>query len=234
MDVILDKAGQKGTGKWTVGNAVEHGIVLSTVNAAVEARILSSMKAKRVAASKILPALEHKPFTGDRQQFINDVRDALYASKIVSYAQGLDLLGAASKFYDWNLNFGDIATIWRGGCIIRAAFLNRIKEAYEADPSLENLMLAPFFTDVFARSQAGWRRAICAAVERGVAAPAFTASLGYYDSYRSARLPANLLQAQRDFFGAHTYERTDKPEGEFFHTNWTGHGGTTASTTYNA
>ena len=234
VDLILDKAGQKGTGKWTVGNAVEHAIVLSTVNAAVEARILSSMKDKRVAASKILPALEVKPFTGDRQQFINDVRDALYASKIVSYAQGLDLLGTASKFYNWNLNFGDIATIWRGGCIIRAAFLNRIKEAYEANPTLENLMLAPFFTEVFAKSQAGWRRAIVAAVERGVAAPAFTASLGYYDSYRSARLPANLLQAQRDFFGAHTYERTDKPAGEFFHTNWTGHGGTTASTTYTA
>jgi len=234
VDLILDKAGQKGTGKWTVGNAVEHGVVLSTVNAAVEARILSSMKAKRVAASSILPGWKAPVFTGDRQQFINDVRDALYASKIVSYAQGLDLLGTASKFYGWNLNFGDIATIWRGGCIIRAAFLNRIKEAYEANPSLENLMLAPFFTDVFARSQAGWRRAIVAAVENGVAAPAFTASLGYYDSYRSAVLPANLLQAQRDFFGAHTYERVDKPAGEFFHTNWTGHGGTTASTTYTA
>ena len=234
VDLILDKAGQKGTGKWTVGNAVEHGVVLSTVNAAVEARILSSMKEKRVAASKILPTLEVKPFTGDRQQFINDVRDALYASKIVSYAQGLDLLATASKFYNWNLNFGDIATIWRGGCIIRAAFLNRIKEAYESNPNLENLMLAPFFTEVFVKSQAGWRRAICAAVERGVAAPAFTASLGYYDSYRSAVLPANLLQAQRDFFGAHTYERIDKPAGEFFHTNWTGQGGTTASTTYTA
>ena len=234
VDLILDKAGQKGTGKWTVGNAVEHGVVLSTVNAAVEARILSSMKAKRVTASGILPGWTAPAFTGDRAQFINDVRDALYASKIVSYAQGLDLLGTASKFYGWNLNFGDIATIWRGGCIIRAAFLNRIKEAYEANPNLENLMLAPFFTEVFAKSQAGWRRAIAAAVERGVAAPAFTASLGYYDSYRSAVLPANLLQAQRDFFGAHTYERVDKPEGEFFHTNWTGHGGTTASTTYTA
>ena len=234
VDVILDKAGQKGTGKWTVGNAVEHAVVLSTVNAAVEARILSSMKDKRVAASKILPAVEVKPFSGDRQQFINDVRDALYASKIVSYAQGLDLLATAGKFYNWNLNFGDIATIWRGGCIIRAAFLNRIKEAYEANPNLENLMLAPFFTEVFVKSQTGWRRAICAAVERGVAVPAFTASLGYYDSYRSARLPANLLQAQRDFFGAHTYERLDKPAGEFFHTNWTGQGGTTASTTYTA
>jgi len=234
VDLILDKAGQKGTGKWTVGNAVEHGVVLSTVNAAVEARILSSMKTKRVAASKILPAWEPAPFTGDRQEIIDAVRDALYASKIVSYAQGLDLLGTASRFYDWNLNFGDIATIWRGGCIIRAVFLNRIKEAYEANPALENLMLAPFFTDVFAKSQAGWRKAIVAAVERGVAAPAFTASLGYYDSYRTERLPSNLLQAQRDFFGAHTYERVDKPAGEFFHTNWTGYGGDTASTTYNA
>lgn len=234
VDVILDKAGQKGTGKWTVGNAVEHGVVLSTVNAAVEARILSSMKAKRVAASKVLPAWNAPAFSGDRKQLIADVRDALYASKIVSYAQGLDLLATASRFYDWNLNFGDIATIWRGGCIIRAVFLNRIKEAYETNPNLENLMLAPFFTDVFAKAQAGWRRAIVAAVEGGVAAPAFTASLGYYDSYRSERLPANLLQAQRDFFGAHTYERVDKPEGEFFHTNWTGHGGTTTSNSYTA
>lgn len=234
VDVILDKAGQKGTGKWTVGNAVEHGVVLSTVNAAVEARILSSMKAKRVAASKVLPAWNAPAFSGDRKQLIADVRDALYASKIVSYAQGLDLLATASRFYDWNLNFGDIATIWRGGCIIRAVFLNRIKEAYETNPNLENLMLAPFFTDVFAKAQAGWRRAIVAAVESGVAAPAFTASLGYYDSYRSERLPANLLQAQRDFFGAHTYERVDKPEGEFFHTNWTGHGGTTTSNSYTA
>ena len=234
VDLILDKAGQKGTGKWTVGNAVEHGVVLSTVNAAVEARILSSMKAKRVAASSILPAWDAPAFTGDRAQLIADVRDALYASKIVSYAQGLDLLGTASRFYGWGLNFGDIATIWRGGCIIRAAFLNRIKEAYEANPQLENLLLAPFFTDVFAKAQAGWRRAIVAAVERGVAAPAFTASLGYYDSYRAARLPANLLQAQRDFFGAHTYERLDKPEGQFFHTNWTGQGGSTTSNSYNA
>ncbi len=220
VDVILDKAGQKGTGKWTVGNAVEHAVVLSTVNAAVEARILSSMKDKRVAASKILPAPEVKPFTGDRQKLIDSVRDALYASKIVSYAQGLDLLATAGKFYDWNLNFGDIATIWRGGCIIRAVFLNRIKESYEENPQLENLMLAPFFTEIFRKTQGGWRHAIATAVESGVAAPAFTASLGYYDSYRAERLPANLLQAQRDFFGAHTYERIDKPAGEFFHTEW--------------
>jgi len=220
VDVILDKAGQKGTGKWTVGNAVEHAVVLSTVNAAVEARILSSMKEKRVAASKILPAPEVVPFSGDRQQLIDSVRDALYASKIVSYAQGLDLLATASRYYNWNLNFGDIATIWRGGCIIRAVFLNRIKEAYEENPNLENLMLAPFFTEIFRKTQAGWRHAIQTAVAQGVAAPAFTASLGYYDSYRSERLPANLLQAQRDFFGAHTYERVDRPAGEFFHTEW--------------
>ncbi len=222
VDVILDKAGQKGTGKWTVGNAVEHAVVLSTVNAAVEARILSSMKAKRVAASRILPAWPPKPFVGDRAELIAAVRDALYASKIVSYAQGLDLLGTAGKFYGWDLNFGDIATIWRGGCIIRAVFLDRIKDAYEANPRLENLMLAPFFTEVFATTQAGWRKAITVAIEQGVAAPAFTASLGYYDSYRAERLPANLLQAQRDFFGAHTYERLDRPEGEFFHTEWLG------------
>jgi 6-phosphogluconate dehydrogenase len=220
VDLILDKAGQKGTGKWTVGNAVEHAVVLSTVNAAVEARILSSLKEKRVAASKILPAPEVKPFTGDRQLLIDSVRDALYASKIVSYAQGLDLLGTAGRFYGWELNFGDIATIWRGGCIIRAHFLNRIKEAYERNPSLENLLLDPFFTEIIASTQTNWRHAVITAVEQGVAVPAFGASLSYYDSYRSERLPANLLQAQRDFFGAHTYERIDKPAGEFFHTEW--------------
>ena len=220
VDLILDKAGQKGTGKWTVGNAVEHAVVLSTVNAAVEARILSSLKDKRVAASKILPAPEVKPFSGDRQLLIDSVRDALYASKIVSYAQGLDLLGTAGRFYGWNLNFGDIATIWRGGCIIRAHFLNRIKEAYERNPALENLLLDPFFTGIIAKTQTNWRHAVVTAIKQGVAVPAFSASLSYYDSYRSECLPANLLQAQRDFFGAHTYERTDKPAGEFFHTEW--------------
>ena len=220
VDLILDKAGQKGTGKWTVGNAVEHAVVLSTVNAAVEARILSSLKDKRVAASKILPAPEVQPFSGDRQLLIDSVRDALYASKIVSYAQGLDLLGTAGRFYGWNLNFGDIATIWRGGCIIRAHFLNRIKEAYERNPALENLLLDPFFTGIIAKTQTNWRHAVVTAIKQGVAVPAFSASLSYYDSYRSECLPANLLQAQRDFFGAHTYERTDKPAGEFFHTEW--------------
>jgi len=220
VDMIVDRAGQKGTGKWTVMNAVEHAVVLSTINAAVEARILSSMKEQRVAASKILPAPEVAAFTGDRQALIDAVRDALYASKIVSYAQGLDLLGTAGKYYGWSLNFGDIATIWRGGCIIRAHFLNRIKEAYERNPNLENLLLDPFFTDIIRKTQSNWRLAVVSAVQAGVASPAFSASLAYYDSFRSARLPANLLQAQRDFFGAHTYERTDKPVGEFFHTEW--------------
>ena len=220
VDVIVDRAGQKGTGKWTVSNAVEHAVVLSTINAAVEARILSSMKEKRVAASKILPAPEVPPFACDRQRLIDSVRDALYASKIVSYAQGLDLLATAGKFYNWQLNFGDIATIWRGGCIIRAHFLNRIKEAYERNPNLENLLLDPFFTDIIRKTQENWRHAVVTAINQGVAAPAFSASLAYYDSYRSERLPANLLQAQRDFFGAHTYERIDKPVGEFFHTEW--------------
>lgn len=220
VDVILDKAGQKGTGKWTVGHAVELGVPLSTISSAVEARILSSMKDQRVAASKELPAPEVKPFTGDRQVLINAVRDALYASKIVSYAQGFVQLSAAAELYNWPLNFGDIATIWRGGCIIRAQFLNRIKEAYEKNPGLKNLLLDPFFRDIIAKTQANWRQAVVTAIEQGVAAPAFSASLAYYDSYRSATLPANLLQAQRDFFGAHTYERTDKPAGEFFHTEW--------------
>jgi 6-phosphogluconate dehydrogenase len=219
VDLVLDKAGQKGTGKWTVGHAVEMGVPLSTIASAVEARILSSMKEERVAASKQLSGPDAKPFTGDRAEIIAAVRDALYASKIVSYAQGFAQLRAASRLNDWGLNFGDIATIWRGGCIIRAQFLNRIKEAYEANPGLKNLMLAPFFRDVLAKSQANWRRALCAAIERGVAAPAFSASLAYYDSYRIAQLPANLLQAQRDFFGAHTYERIDKP-GQIFHTEW--------------
>ena len=220
VDLILDKAGQKGTGKWTVAHAVEMGVPLSTIAAAVEARIISSMKDERVAASRELPGPEPKPFSGDRAALIDSVRDALYASKIVSYAQGFAQLAAAAKLYRWPLNFGDIATIWRGGCIIRAQFLNRIKEAYEADPGLKNLLLAPFFRGVVAKTEANWRRAVVAAVEHGVAAPAFSASLAYYDSYRSERLPANLLQAQRDFFGAHTYERVDQPAGEAFHTEW--------------
>jgi 6-phosphogluconate dehydrogenase len=220
VDVILDKAGQKGTGKWTVGHAVERGIPLSVIGSAVEARILSSMKDERVAASKELRGPDAKPFSGDRTALIAAVRDALYASKIVSYAQGMVQLGAASTQYNWNLNFGDIASIWRGGCIIRAAFLNRITEAYRENSGLKNLMLAPFFRDILNRTQSNWRTAVCTAIERGVAVPAFSAALSYFDSYRSERLPANLLQAQRDYFGAHTYERVDKPAGQFFHTEW--------------
>jgi 6-phosphogluconate dehydrogenase len=218
VDVILDKAGQKGTGKWTLISAIDQGIVVSTINAAVEARVLSSMKEQRVRASKQLTGPAPKRFEGDRQEFVDAVRDALYASKIISYAQGFTLLAAASKQFNWNLHYGDIATIWRGGCIIRAKFLNRIKEAFDRNARLENLMLDPFFSDILKQTQDHWRQAVTAAVRHGVAVPAFSASLGYYDSYRQERLPANLLQAQRDFFGAHTYERVDRPGS--FHTEW--------------
>jgi 6-phosphogluconate dehydrogenase len=218
VDVILDKAGQKGTGLWTLQSALTQSVVISTINAAVEARVISSRKDERVAASKILPQPKVEKFSGDRKELITAVRDALYASKIVSYAQGMELLGAASVGSHWNLNFGDIATIWRGGCIIRAKFLNRIKEAYERNTELHNLLLDQYFTGIIERTQKNWRVAVAAAVQQGVAAPAFSASLAYFDSYRSARLPSNLLQAQRDFFGAHTYERIDKPG--VFHTEW--------------
>ena len=218
VDVILDKAGQKGTGIWTLQSAIQQSVVISTINAAVEARVISSRKDERVAASKILPRPKPKKFGGDRNQLIEAVRNALYASKIVSYAQGMELLGAASKQYNWNLNFGDIATIWRGGCIIRAKFLNCIVEAYQRNRELHNLLLDSYFTDIIEKTQENWRIAISGAIEQGVAVPAFSASLAYFDSYRSARLPSNLLQAQRDFFGAHTYERVDKPG--IFHTEW--------------
>lgn len=220
VDVILDKAGQKGTGKWTVGYAVEMGVPLSVIGSAVEARILSSLKGERVAASEILPAPIIPEWSGDRNAMIAAVKDALYASKIISYAQGFVQLGAASELYGWNLNFGDISSIWRGGCIIRARFLNRITEAYRSNPALKNLILDPYFCNIIAETQSNWRMAVQAAIGRGVAVPAFSAAMAYFDSYRSRRLPANLLQAQRDYFGAHTYERTDKPPGEFFHTEW--------------
>src|SRR5579862_6673217 len=218
VDLILDKAGQKGTGLWTLQSALQESVVISTINAAVEARVISSRKQDRVEASKILPKPEAKPFTGSREELITAVHDALYASKIISYAQGMELLAAASVNSEWNLNFGDIATIWRGGCIIRARFLNRIKDAYERDPKLKNLLLDPYFRDIIEKTQSNWRRAVCHAVEHGIAVPAMAASLEYYDSYRQERLPSNLLQAQRDFFGAHTYERVDKPG--VFHTEW--------------
>jgi 6-phosphogluconate dehydrogenase len=220
VDMVLDRAGQKGTGRWTVGHAVEMAVPLSTIGSAVEARILSAMKDERVRADQILQGPPLTGYHGNKEDLIEAVRTALYASKIVSYAQGFAQLGAAGNLYNWNLNFGDIATIWRGGCIIRAHFLNRIKEAYERDKDLENLMVDPFFREILAKAQGGWRLAVTTAVNAGIPVPAFSASLAYYDSLRSARLPANLLQAQRDFFGAHTYERTDKPAGEFFHSEW--------------
>src|SRR5437588_163323 len=218
VDVILDKAGQKGTGLWTLQSALSQSVVISTINAAVEARVISSRKDERVASSKILPQPQLPTFSGHRDELVQAVHDALYASKIVSYAQGIELLGAASTAYDWNLNFGDIATIWRGGCIIRAKFLNRITDAYARDPKLHNLLLDQHFTDILAKTQHNWRIAVSTAINYGVAVPAFSASLAYFDSYRSARLPSNLLQAQRDFFVAHTYERIDKPG--IFHTDW--------------
>ncbi len=219
VDVILDTAGQKGTGKWTIMNAVENAVVISTINAAVEARILSSMKEKRVAASKELQGPVAN-ITGDKAELVKKVHDALFASKIISYAQGLDLIKSMGAEKQWNLDLGKIAAIWRGGCIIRARFLNDITDAYRSNPELSNLMLAPFFKNLLNEFQQNWREIVALATINGIPVPAFSASLGYYDSYRSAVLPANLLQAQRDFFGAHTYERTDKPRGEFFHTNW--------------
>ncbi|MCF7676215.1 MAG: decarboxylating NADP(+)-dependent phosphogluconate dehydrogenase [Akkermansiaceae bacterium] len=219
VEKILDTAGQKGTGKWTIMSAVDNAVVISTINAAVEARILSSMKDQRVIASSFLkgpkPDIDVK-----KRKLVKKVHDALYASKIISYAQGLDLITTMSAEKSWNLDLAAIAAIWRGGCIIRARFLNRITEAYRETPTLGNLMLAPFFRDLLNNSQQNWREVVAMATLNGIPVPAFSASLGYYDSYRSAVLPANLLQAQRDFFGAHTYERTDKPRGEFFHTDW--------------
>ena len=233
VDVILDTAGQKGTGKWTAITALDLGQPLTLIGEAVFARCLSALKEERVEASKQLTGPEAK-FDGDRKAFINDIRDALYASKIVSYAQGYQLLREAAKEWDWNLNYGGIALMWRGGCIIRSQFLGKIKEAFDEDSKLVNLLLAPYFKKAVLDSQAAWRRVVSKAVEMGVPVPAFTSALAYFDGYRSERLPANLLQAQRDYFGAHTYERVDKPRGEFFHTNWTGTGGDVTASTYNA
>ena len=234
VDHILDTAGQKGTGKWTAIAALDEGVPLTLIGEAVFARCLSAMKDERVAASAALAGPEPALGREDRAQLIDDVRHALYASKIVSYAQGYQLMRAAAKTYGWNLNYGGIAMMWRGGCIIRSAFLGRIREAFARDGELVNLMLDPFFAGQLAEAQPGWRRVCALAALNGVPAPAFQAALSYYDGYRSERLPANLLQAQRDYFGAHTYERTDRPRGEFFHTNWTGEGGDTAAGVYNA
>jgi 6-phosphogluconate dehydrogenase len=233
VEVILDTAGQKGTGKWTSQSALDMGAPAPTVAEAVFARFMSALKEERLAASKILKGPE-LAFDGERAAFVEDIRQALYASKICSYAQGFQLLRMASAEYGWDLDYGSIALMWREGCIIRAQFLERIKEAFDAEPNLANLLLAPYFQDAIDRGQKAWRRVAATAVEHGLPVPAFGSALAYYDSYRSARLPANLLQAQRDYFGAHTYERVDKPRGEFFHTNWTGRGGDTASTTYTA
>jgi 6-phosphogluconate dehydrogenase len=231
VDKILDTAGQKGTGKWTGMAALEFGVPLTLIGEAVFARCLSSMKEERVIASKILSG--PKPvFKGDKKEFINQLRDALYAAKIVSYAQGYVLMRAAAAEYKWDLNYGGIALMWRGGCIIRSLFLGKIKEAFDKNPQLTNLLLDPFFKSKIEAAQTGWRKVIADAIINGIPVPALSSALCYFDGYRTEKLPANLLQAQRDYFGAHTYERIDKPRGEFFHTNWTGRGGTTASTTY--
>jgi 6-phosphogluconate dehydrogenase len=233
VEKILDTAGQKGTGKWTAVSALDMGIPLTLIAEAVLARFLSALKADRVAASKVL--IGPKPvFGGDREAFVNDIREALYASKIVSYAQGYMLLRAAAEEYGWNLNYGGIALMWRGGCIIRSAFLGKIKEAFDKDPELGILLLDSYFKEQVEAAQGAWRRVVAKAVEMGVPVPAMSSALAFYDGYRNERLPANLLQAQRDYFGAHTYERVDRPRGEFFHTNWTGRGGDVTSTTYQA
>ena len=232
VEKILDTAGQKGTGKWTAITALDEGIPLTLIGESVFSRCLSAIKEERVAASKILDGAA-PAFEGDRAAFVEDIRQALYASKIVSYAQGYQLMRQAAKTYGWKLNYGGIALMWRGGCIIRSQFLGRIKEAFDKDPGLVNLMLDDFFRDALSKAQAGWRRVCAAAMLGGVPVPAFASALSYYDGYRCARLPANLLQAQRDYFGAHTYERVDTPRGQFFHTNWTGEGGDTTAGTYN-
>jgi 6-phosphogluconate dehydrogenase len=219
VDLIVDKAGQKGTGRWTVMNSAANAVVISTINAAVEARILSSKKDERLAAAPILEG-PNAAVSMDKEELVQKVHDALYASKIISYAQGLDLIKVVSEVHGWGVDLGSCARIWRGGCIIRARFLNRITEAYERNTDLTNLMLDDFFTEILNGNQAAWREIVAFGVTNGIPVPAFSASLSYYDSYRSEVLPANLLQAQRDFFGAHTYERVDKPAGEFFHTKW--------------
>ena len=232
LDYILDTAGQKGTGKWTAVAALDAGVPLTLIGEAVFARCLSAQKEERVAASKILQGPSPVKFTGDRKAFLEDLRKALFAAKVVSYAQGYTLMRAAAKEYGWNLNYGGIALMWRGGCIIRSVFLGKIKEAFDKNPDIANILLDPYFCDKLAEAQQGWRNVLGQAIVNGVPAPTLSAALEYYDGYRCGRLPANLLQAQRDYFGAHTYERTDRPRGEFFHTNWTGHGGDTVAGTY--
>ena len=232
LDNILDTAGQKGTGKWTAIAALDQGIPLTLIGEAVFARCLSALKEERVKASKVLSGPEIN-FKGDKKQFVDDLRNALYASKMISYAQGYILMRSAAEEYNWNLNYGGIALMWRGGCIIRSIFLGKIKEAFDNDPDLSNLLLDPFFKEKIESAQESWRRVVAVAMQNGIPVPALSSALCYFDGYRAEHLPANLLQAQRDYFGAHTYEKLDKPRGEFFHTNWTGRGGDTASSTYN-
>ena len=231
IDLILDTAGQKGTGKWTVVAALDSGQPLTLIGEAVFGRCLSALKDERVKASQVLKGPKAQ-FKGDKTRFIDDLRKALYASKIISYAQGYQLMRAAAKEYGWNLNYGGVALMWRGGCIIRSVFLGEIKKAFGKNPNLENLLLDPFFKRAMAKAQASWRRVVTTAVKLGIPIPAISAAMAFYDGYRHDRLPANLLQAQRDYFGAHTYERVDKPRGQFFHTNWTGRGGDTSSSAY--
>ena len=232
IDKILDTAGQKGTGKWTGITALDLGVPLTLIGEAVFARCLSAQKEERVRASAALTG-PSVTFTGDRQDFIEDLRQALFASKIISYAQGYVLMREAAKTYGWDLNYAGIAKVWKGGCIIRSAFLSEIQKAFIAEPDLSNLLLNDFFKNKVSTAQVAWRKVVATAITQGISIPAMAAALTYFDGYRTARLPANLLQAQRDYFGAHTYERIDRPRGQFFHTNWTGEGGQTASTTYN-
>jgi 6-phosphogluconate dehydrogenase len=231
VDKILDTAGQKGTGKWTVISSAELGIPSTLITEAVYSRCVSALKEERVAASKKLKG-PRPLISGDRTEWIEHARLALYASKIISYAQGYMLMRAAAKENNWNLNYGGVALMWRGGCIIRSRFLGKIKEAFDRDPKLLNLLLDKFFRGEIKKCQRSWRKVVAAAAKKGLPAPAFSTALNFYDSYRSERLPANLLQAQRDYFGAHTYERIDQPRGQFFHTNWTGHGGSASSGSY--
>jgi 6-phosphogluconate dehydrogenase len=231
VDRILDSAGQKGTGKWTGINSLELGVPVTLIAEAVYARCLSSLKDERVAASKILEGSPEE-FQGDKQAFVEDIRKALLASKIISYAQGFMLMREAAREYGWNLNYGGVALMWRGGCIIRSVFLGKIKLAFDRNPALSNLLLDDYFRGVIESCQPSWRRVVARAVELGIPVPAFATALAFYDGYRCERLPANLLQAQRDYFGAHTYERVDRPRGQFFHTNWTGTGGSVSASTY--
>ncbi|MCU0507222.1 MAG: decarboxylating NADP(+)-dependent phosphogluconate dehydrogenase [Anaerolineae bacterium] len=233
VDYILDSAGQKGTGKWTVSSALDQGTPLTLVGEAVFARFLSALVDERAAAAKVLCGANGR-VTGDREAFLADLEKAVYAAKIVSYAQGYMLMRAAAGVYGWDLNLGGIALMWRGGCIIRSVFLGKIKDAFDADPNLPNLLLNPYFQQAMAEGDAAWRRVVSTAVQIGVPVPTLSSSLAFYDGYRRERLPANLTQAQRDYFGAHTYERVDTPRGQFFHTNWTGQGGDVTSRAYQA